>query len=161
MGWKSRRVNELGEPRWSVLTYREIEDASDPDEVYLRRWTILGTPWGSLKLHNIRMPDGDRALHDHPWSFASFIIAGGYIEERLTLGVHEWPREVRDLYVRRPRSIHRMPCDGAHRIRELLGPCWTLVVTGPFRRVWGFYPEPGVWVPHDRYLEWLAAREAA
>jgi len=47
---------------------------------YLIRWSFFDL-WGySLKLHIILRSDDDRALHDHPWSFWTLMLSGGYFE---------------------------------------------------------------------------------
>lgn len=50
----------------------------------LYRITIVRTPWFSVKLHKILASDVDRYLHDHPWHYLSLMLAGSYIEERLS-----------------------------------------------------------------------------
>ena len=52
---------------------------------YMERYHILPEVWWSpiaIRLHVIRSPDTDRALHNHPFSFRTFIINGGYWERR-------------------------------------------------------------------------------
>lgn len=36
----------------------------------------------AVRIHCIHTPDLDRALHDHPWTFVSVVLAGWYKEER-------------------------------------------------------------------------------
>jgi hypothetical protein len=52
---------------------------SDDGQPYLIRWAI-NTPLLGIKLHHILRSDEDRDLHDHPWSFLSVILWGGYWE---------------------------------------------------------------------------------
>lgn len=42
----------------------------------------INTRFGGVKLHHILRSDDDRDLHDHPWSFLSIILWGGYWEHR-------------------------------------------------------------------------------
>lgn len=52
---------------------------------YMERYHILPEVWWSpwaIRLHIIRSADTDRALHNHPFSFRTFIINGGYWERR-------------------------------------------------------------------------------
>ena len=134
------------EPVWRFMDRRDIADVSGATDVYLRRWYLITTPFGGLMLHNIRRPDADRALHDHPWSFASLILRGGYIEERRADSG-------------RPRRLHYhagnlnlVRAESLHRIDSLSGSVWTLVAHGPRRRVWGFSPQPGQWIDWRRHL---------
>lgn len=50
--------------------------------LYMRRWRFISTPWFGVRLHHIVRSDNDRELHDHPFTFLSFILAGGYFEWR-------------------------------------------------------------------------------
>lgn len=95
--------------------------------VYIRRYKLLQCRLGNVYLHDIRRSDGDRCLHDHPWSFVSIILAGGYFEH-MTTGRH-W---------RRPGQLLVRPAATAHRI-EIDRPAWSLVFTGPRVRAWGFW----------------------
>src|SRR3546814_12864301 len=83
-------------------------------------------------------PDDDRALHDHPWINLSIILDGGYWE--ITPGPndrhqHRWcpPGTIT---FRRAAAAHRL--DLAEDIQGQRIPCWTLFITGPRIREWGF-----------------------
>jgi len=101
------------------------------------------TPWFKVYVHKFLRSDEDRALHDHPWEFWSVMLRGTYIE------VTEDARTVRS--VRKHPVVHR-PATWRHRV-ELVGhgvaeqPCWTLIVTGPKVREWGFHCP-------DRFVHW-------
>jgi hypothetical protein len=58
-----------------------IASASEETRPYLIRWAI-NTPFGGVKLHHILRSDEDRDCHDHPWSFLSIVLRGGYWEHR-------------------------------------------------------------------------------
>jgi hypothetical protein len=75
--------------------------------------------------------DDDRALHDHPWSNLSILLWGTYIEHTPT-----------GKKTRRTGAIHFRRGDAAHRI-EVDKPVWTLFITGPKYREWGFYCPQG------------------
>lgn len=105
---------------------------------YLYRWTLLGTRWFKIYLHHIVGNDWSRDLHDHPKRFISIGLWGWYIEETPT-GETEW----RAPWIRSfpPSHIHRLRTENA----------WTLVIVGPYRRMWGFWHN-GVWIPWREYL---------
>lgn len=146
--------------------------------IYLDRWGFE-TRFFGVYLHRIDAPDPGVDLHDHPWSFASLILAGGYYEERVrgreaprwAEGAERFEeryfddgREIqhvaRGVVVHRPRfSLRSLRLDEAHRIVELDDdrPCWTLVFRGPRRRVWGFYMPTG-WVDADTYDKTVRAQ---
>lgn len=119
--------------------------------VYLKRWWIIPrNRFLNLYLHQFIGSDDDRALHDHPWWFVSWIVKGQYLEY------------ARDRVIHRKRwSIAFRPADWAHRVELEKGlveyetlrwpiereiPVWTIVITGPRARTWGFYCPKG-WIP--------------
>lgn len=117
-----------------------------PTDPYLRRWWVLPrNPVFNVYLHEFLRSDDDRALHDHPWLNASYLLRGEYTEETIAAGgVHR--REVLrvgDWKLRRARS--------AHRIELHAGPCWSLFFTGPHLRTWGFHC-PGGWRPSQLFV---------
>lgn len=108
---------------------REIR-APDGD-VYMRRTTLFECFWFSIKFHTIIKGDWARDLHDHPWSFVTFIIWPGYGEETL-LG-HHW---------RKPLRFYYRPSTWRHRVTTNR-PVYTIVFTGPKHREWGFWTNDG------------------
>jgi hypothetical protein len=126
---------------------------------FLDRWGIV-TRWGGFYLHHIAGPDPGMDVHDHPWAFVSLVLRGGYDEEYI--GTHEavaaawcaerWPETCTPGVARCHRwlSVHRVPLNVAHRIIAVQPGTWTLVLRGPDRRVWGFYPPSGR-IEWDRY----------
>lgn len=117
-----------------------------PDQVigglarpYLRRWFLIPrNPLVNVYLHQFLRSDDDRALHDHPWVNLSILLAGSYTEHTIEAG---------GVHVRRRRRAGDWVARGAraaHRIELHAGPCWTLFITGPRVRSWGFHC-PGGW----------------
>lgn len=123
----------------------ERRDIVIDGELYLRRWFLRGrgsaTQWF---LHNIRMPDAGRDLHDHPWDFTTKILLGGYIEEV----------ETGDFYGRfnhkRGDEVRNM-AEHTHRIAHVQPGTYTLMKTGPARRTWGFWK-------YERDTRWTSKR---
>lgn len=114
----------------------------------LTRYYLLDTRWGAIYLHHLHASDEDRALHDHPWSFIAVLLSSGYYEHTPSMqrlgSVRTWRRRFSVLY---------RPALWQHRL-ELVRPTWTLVVRGPYRRVWGFIT-PGGWLDWRAYgKEW-------
>jgi hypothetical protein len=104
-----------------------------PDDPYMLRWYVIPrNRWFNVYLHKFLRDDDDRALHDHPWVSLSFALSGEYIEHT-------------DDYIKRRRrgSIVFRRATHSHRI-ELVRkdgkamPAWTLFLTGPKVREWGF-----------------------
>jgi hypothetical protein len=107
----------------------------DPARPYLERWYVLPrNPWCNVYLHRFLRDDDDRAPHDHPWRSWSLLLRGCYVEQTAD--------GRRTLY--RAGSVVRRSAEYAHRV-ELPGgrPCWTLFVTGPVVREWGFHCPAG------------------
>jgi hypothetical protein len=107
-----------------------------PGMSYLRRWHVIPrNPLCNIYLHQFLRSDDDRALHDHPWSNVTWVLEGLYKEHTAT-GAH-W-RMAGDVVARRAKTAHRieLSVDPASRIAL---PCWTLFVTGPRLRDWGFH----------------------
>ncbi len=111
----------------------EVPDLDRPERTYLSRLRIVQTPWCALYLHRIDTPDSRPTLHDHPWSFVSLILRGGYYEQRLDLHTLVERRA-------RRRWLNVMRRDDAHYIERLLRvPTWTLLFVGSRRRTWGYW----------------------
>lgn len=136
MGGKGE-VEGLRSPRWAVWKRMDIKDRYG--ETYLLRLRLIDTPWFGVYLHHIEDVDPQPDPHDHPWSFVSMVLAGGY-EERVHV---RWAAEPEGgHYVRRWLfgSVHRMKAEGvAHRIIETLPHTITLVLRGKRSREWGFW----------------------
>lgn len=132
-----------------------------PPRPYLRRWFVLPrNPLFNIYLHQFLRSDDDRALHDHPWLFnASWLLSGEYFEHTIKAGgvlvcTH---RRAGDVKVRWGAAPHRVELlTVAHHVRtqpenDAPLPCWTLFITGPRYRQWGFHcPDQG-WVHWKRF----------
>lgn len=109
---------------------------------YLERWFVVPrNPVFNVYLHRFLRSDDDRALHDHPWANMSVLLDGEYIEHRIAAGgIHiRNIRHAGDVCIRLSGRV-------AHRIELLNGPCWTLFITGPRYRQWGFHCPDHGWV---------------
>lgn len=109
-----------------------IGGQADP---YLLRWWLLPrNPVFNVYLHCFKRSDDDRALHDHPWSNLSILLRGRYIEHTERNG-EPAQREL-------AAGDWRLRLLGSFRHRVELFPgefAWTLFLTGPRYRSWGFY----------------------
>lgn len=112
---------------------------------YMHRWYVIPrNRWFNIYLHKIMHDDDDRALHDHPWFSVSFLLKGRLRE--IYRSQHPYLDIVQNLvrYPRRFVPVFR-PARFAHRL-EVVEPAWTLFITGPKIRTWGFWC-PERWVP--------------
>ncbi len=110
--------------KWHLYEWRQ--EIGEP--IYMTRW-MLDLRLFSIRLHKFHRSDDDRALHDHAWSFITFIIAGGYWD--VTKSGREWLG---------PGSIRYRSNEHRHTIEVPQGrPSWSLIITGPHKHRWGFY----------------------
>lgn len=142
---------------WKLQVYR-LKLRRGDGLVYLDRWGIGVPALGAVFLHRMDAPDPGEDLHDHPWSFVSLVLKGGYTERRAPVVEVDGDRfERRMLCERRQRlpwSIARFRLGECHRVEHLgRTPTWTLVVTGPVRRKWGFFLADGAWMNEREYDE--------
>lgn len=123
-GWPSRRVITACNGVGPLLT----------------RYFVFQSIPISIYVHHLHISDEDRALHDHPWKFFTFLVSSGYFEH--TPHGRFWRRRFSVLY---------RPAEWQHRL-ELVRPTWTIVVR--FRRIrdWGFWL-PNGWMNWREYGE--------
>lgn len=119
------------------LLFRRPPDflIGDEDAPYLRRWWIIPkNDDRNYYLHHFCRDDVDRALHDHPWESLSIVIWGGY-HEVTQLGKRWFGIG----------SVIRRQATYRHRIivSESGRDCWTIFITGPKVREWGFWCPKG------------------
>lgn len=133
---------------------------------YLLRWHLIPrNPVFNIYLHKFLRDDDDRALHDHPWFWCSILLRGGYFEHTVSAGgiKRERAREAPSLKISSPWRAHRIELfPWFHEIDDRLAditsenindrlPAWSLFITGPRIRQWGFHcPEQG-WVHWKRF----------
>lgn len=119
-----------------------------PESPYMLRWYLLPRNRRlNIYLHKFLRDDDDRALHDHPWWFISFLIKGGYME-----------KTVAGLKFRRRWSWAYRRAEHRHRVilfNDAAGkpvPAWTIVMTGRKSRTWGFWCPKG-FVPWYEFVD--------
>lgn len=140
--------------KWLVHSLRRIAEKRPPDFViggadkpYVRRWWIIPrNRWFNIYLHQFLRSDDDRALHDHPWGNVSLLLAGEYTEHTIAAGgvAHRAVYKSGNLKFRRAKA--------AHRVELHAGECWSLFITGPIVREWGFHCPAG-WRPWKEFVD--------
>lgn len=145
----------------------------DVDPYMRRWWVIPRNPYFNIYLHHFLRSDDDRALHDHPWDNMSVLLKGSYIEHMpadpkkwMEEGDRTEITAVRKapyFYRRKADAIHRVELfkietpnpsnpqwDGLGILRNRPSggkyaekPVWTLFLTGPWQRTWGFWCPKG------------------
>jgi len=104
----------------------------------------------NIFLHKFHKSDpGD--VHDHPWPYATLILAGGYYEYtpnfengRMIGETKHW-RGPGHFRICKPTSYHRI------ELKQGVTP-WTLFMPGPQKREWGFLVQ-NKWINHGNYIE--------
>lgn len=113
------------------------------DNPYLLRWFFIPrNPLFNIYIHHFKRSDDDRALHDHPWVNASLLLKGTYCEHQIAYGGIAIKRQ----FVAGDWVL-RLTGRATHRIELTHGDCWTLFITGPRYRHWGFHCPQAGWVP--------------
>lgn len=116
---------------------------------YLERWWVI--PRNRLfnaYFHRFMRSDDDRALHDHPWVSVSIVLAGRFWEI-MPVDQDNPAGETYKLLRSRGEIIIRPKATFAHRIQLIDGVdgqpmnAWTLFLTGPVVRPWGFWCPQG------------------
>ena len=115
--------------------------------VYLRRWWLISrNSYFNVYLHEMLLDD-DVVLHDHPYWSVSLVLTNGLMEnyklnpETPELSKRRWLREGQ-VVLRSSTFAHQL---------IVAKPAWTLFVTGPRIREWGFWCPRG-WIPWRQYV---------
>jgi hypothetical protein len=109
---------------------------------YMHRWWLIPrNRYLNIYLHKIMHDDDDRALHDHPWWSVSFLLKGELLE------VHKNGTRSPLRFFPLIRSAKF-----AHMLKVAKGPVWTLFITGPVIRGWGFHCPKG-WVHWKKFVD--------
>lgn len=138
------------------------EDEYSGNLPYLLRWEMW-LPFGfRFMVHVIQRTDSSMCLHDHPFSFLTFILAGGYIEItekefEIDCGDPAFgdTRTVKELdwNVRAAGDLIWRPAKFKHRIEVPEGGCAvTLIIKNRRHRKWGFFTKDG-WVEWMNYKQ--------
>lgn len=95
----------------------------------------------NIFLHKFHTGDLDD-LHDHPWIFCSIILRSGY-----------WEHTPKGRFWRKAGSIRFSGAKSLHRIElEPDTDVWTIFITGPRVREWGFIVD-GQWLDWRTYIK--------
>lgn len=120
----------------------------EPDAPYLMRWYLWPrNRWANAYLHKFLQGDDPRALHDHPWVNCSIVLRGVYLEHMQNGRMLR--RERGAVVLRRSVTAHRIALLEHPRKKRDLGlrqppePAWSLFITGPVVRSWGFHCPKG------------------
>lgn len=110
------------------------------DVDYMERWFIIPrNRFFNIYMHRFFGSDAPTP-HDHPWISVGIILEGEYIEHTPK---RDYVRKTGSVTLRMPSSLHWIEIDK---------PVYTLFITGPRVRRWGFMC-PGGWVDFRKYID--------
>jgi hypothetical protein len=97
-----------------------------PECPYIIRW-VFECSLFSIRLHHWLRSDDLRHKHDHAWDFISIVLKGNIVDRsRKGDKKREW------------LSITKYEAKHQHSV-VVDKPCWTLLLTGPEKRTWGYW----------------------
>lgn len=105
-----------------------------PECPYMYRWAFIFFGY-SIRVHKWIRSDDKRFMHDHPWSFVTFVLKGGYTD----VSLDKDGKEVRQ--VLKAGSVQYRAAEHKHYVDVPVGGAWTLLFTGAHKRKWGFWIE--------------------
>lgn len=100
----------------------------DREKVFSYRYDILCTRWFNVGIHNIVNSD-EPLLHNHDWSFWTYMLEGGYVEHVADGVSHD----------RLPGKWLRRPVNFEHYIEVGYDSAWTLLITSKKKSVHQFH----------------------
>lgn len=91
------------------------------------RW-VFDFYFFTIRIHHWLHSDDLRHPHDHPWSFWTICLWGGYTDVS-----PDGEDRVRPGSIRFRSALHQ------HSVKVDEGGCWTILLTGREHRRWGFW----------------------
>jgi hypothetical protein len=165
MRWLARLLLPMLQERVAIARRPNMQLDREDNVVYLRRWWVIPrNKWFNVYLHHMIGSDDD-VPHDHPYWSMSLVLTDGLRERYLRRPQDElmygynpdtcnWDvpkfhlENVKTRRIREGQIVWR----GANFAHQLIvdQPAWTLFVTGPRVREWGFWCQRG-WIPWQEY----------
>ncbi len=96
-------------------------------DLHFKRITIIETKWFNIYIHCFYNSDNSIYLHNHPWSFVSFVLIGCLYE----VGINKIKKY-------RIGSFIFNKKDQFHQIK-IIKPVISLAITGPTRYYWRYW----------------------
>ena len=113
--------------RFKKFEIRWAEPLGRPECPFVIRYVL--TLFGySIRLHYWLGSDDQRFFHDHAWDFISILLRGSYLEITPNRS-----------YLRKSGSIRLYRAQHKHKVLVVTKPCWTLVLSKPHQRNFGYW----------------------
>jgi len=119
--------------------------------VHFHRLPLFYTRWLCIYIHHFMGDDDFRIPHDHPKRFISFGLWGSYIERVYKKG------KLIEAKIYRAPWIRSFPATHTHRLVSVKN-AWTLVITLPYQKSWGYWEPDGTYYDKDTYAAMLNER---
>lgn len=104
----------------------------------------------SIRIHNIRLPDEQRHLHNHPFPARTIILRGGYKEE-YERGRYRMVGPGSTRFMNNHSYFHQISAIWSDSNYPEEG-VWTLFIHGKRSSLgWGFMLDDGFYIPHRMY----------
>lgn len=152
--WAFARLSRLADSRPPDLIIRD-----DKGLPYLKRWWVIPrNRVFNIYLHQF-LGNDPAVPHDHPWWSLSWMLKGKLWEQVGRNVLTKWRLLKRgDIVFRSATFAHRLMMatelgegpDG--ELDNVPVETWTLFITGPRLRVWGFWCPKG-WITHKQFAE--------
>lgn len=142
LGERLQNMEEAGGSNPSLRTIFKHDRLGPGEKTYLERW-VLDLGFFTIRLHRWLHSDDLRNPHDHPWWFVTLCLWGRYTDLGST-GIDR----VQPGSIRFRKATHR------HSVYVESKPCWTLVLTGPEQRQWGFWVDGRFRKRNKYFFEW-------
>jgi len=104
---------------WVLSKLFRHVDVNHDGRLRVRRWFVLRSSRGGLYVHRIVQSDSDP--HNHPWSFVTFVLSGGYIDTSYRWGPcwnrHDSHRHFVVARQAKPLRAYRRTASDIHEIK--------------------------------------------
>jgi len=133
-----------------------VINGKDSNEAYLIRYLLVQSNLMNIYIHRFLRSDHD-VPHDHPWDFLTYVVDGEYVEAKFAgwKSEYKYPTMVHkarrkgSIAFRKATDIHKVKVQYHLPIEEKEQAPLTICITGPRRRVWGFWE-----IGRGRFTRW-------
>ena len=133
-----------------MFTFSWSEKIGFPEKPYLVRW-VVDLHGFSIRLHHWFSSDDTRHPHDHTWWFVVLVLKGGYTDatpiwkDGILAGWNLDRLRAGSIRFRRPEHQHCVVIPQGQTN-------WSLLITGPNIRRFGFWLKETKWVKASKYF---------
>jgi len=128
----------------------EVISANNDGTPYLQRWHLIPkNKFCNIYLHHFVGPD-NRTMHDHPWISLAYMLEGQFYEVYRRTHPVDFFTQTR--VISAGQWTYRNSTFLHYLTPEKALPCWTVFITGPKIRNWGFLTETG-WKPWRKVVK--------